>query len=123
MTTFDRAVFSNANDVVPPQASFVDTRRRDPDIAIRVANGKIASGGGRHPVAIDAIHQLHEFVARMEELRSLIHNSLKAHHRGLAQDWIVDEARFTQRFRRIAVSYLRTHSSHSAPAGTPRVSQ
>src|SRR5712691_8005001 len=90
MTAINGAVFANANNVVPPQTSLVDARGSDPDVAICISNGKIASGRGGHPIAIDAIHHLHEFIAGMEELGSLIHTCLKAPSPRLAQTWIVD---------------------------------
>jgi len=43
-------------------------RRRDPDAAVVFADGQVAAGGGRHAVAVDALHGLHDFVAGMKEV-------------------------------------------------------
>ena len=47
---------------------FVDSGRRDPNRAIFVADRDIAARGGRHPIAVDPLHRLNDFVARMDEM-------------------------------------------------------
>jgi hypothetical protein len=58
---------SNADNVLASQVAFVDAGRRNPDIAISIANRKITAGGRCHPVTIDSIHRLHDLVTRMEQ--------------------------------------------------------
>ena len=67
MRTIRGPIGPDADYIVPPETALVDARGRDPDISIRVSNLKVAARGSGHPIAIDATHHLHEFIARMEE--------------------------------------------------------
>ena len=70
MNAFGCAIGPNADNVLSAQAALVDARGRDPDVSIRVSNRKVAAGGGCHPIAINATHHLHKFIARMDKLGS-----------------------------------------------------
>jgi hypothetical protein len=71
-----RAVRLHVDDVARLQAALVHARRGDPDAAIRVEDRQVAAGGGRHPVAVDALHGAHEFFARVEPAR--IHAAIRS---------------------------------------------
>jgi hypothetical protein len=73
MTAFNSAILLNAYDIIPTKGTLVDTSRSDPDVSICIPDGKVPAGRGRHPVAIDAIHDLYEFISWMKKVRSRIH--------------------------------------------------
>jgi len=71
----DSSVEFDADDIVASQAAFVDPSRRNPDIAILIANGKVPAGSRCHAIAINAIHRLHHGITCMNNV-SLRHCDL-----------------------------------------------
>ena len=67
MATFDLAVWLHANDVVSAKLTFVDPRRRNPNLVVDSTNRKVSAGSGRHTKSIDQVDRLNEFVARMDK--------------------------------------------------------
>jgi hypothetical protein len=66
------AVGPDAHDVVGGEVTLVDPRRRDPDVAVDVPDGEIAAGERGEPVVIDAVHDPHDLVARVQKVK--VHN-------------------------------------------------
>ena len=62
-----RTIRADADDVFPPQSPLVDAGRCDPEVAGFVADGYVAARRRRHPVTIDALHRLQDFITRMEK--------------------------------------------------------
>ena len=73
MRPVGRAVGPHADDVLAPQVSLVDARRRDPDLALLVAEREVAAGGGGHAVAVDPLDRPQDRIARMGEIQRVGH--------------------------------------------------
>jgi len=74
VAAFDRAVRLDADDVLAAQRSFVDPGGTDPHIPVGIEDREVAAAGGRHPVAVDSLHDVNDLIARMNEI-SLFHKS------------------------------------------------
>src|SRR5579863_3400150 len=71
MRSFPGTVGLDADNVVTRQAALIDARGGDPHVARFVANRQIAPRRGGHAISIDALHRMHDFVARMLEIAGL----------------------------------------------------
>ena len=80
-----RAVGLDLHDVRAGQAALVDAGGGDPDVAVFVANGKVAAGGGGHAVGIDAVHDHHQLVCRVQKLK--IHSSTSSNIHSVCFDY------------------------------------
>ena len=66
----DLAVLCDAHDVIAGEAALVDAGGRDPDVAVGVADGQIAAGGGGHAILIDAVHDHDQLIGGMQKIKS-----------------------------------------------------
>ena len=62
------AVGVDTNNVLSGESSLVDTARCNPDVAVRIPDGKVATGHGGHPFVIDTLHKHYKLVSRMDIL-------------------------------------------------------
>ena len=62
------AVRVDADDVLAGERPLVDAGGGDPDVALGVADGKVAAGHGGQALVIDALHEHDELVGRMDIL-------------------------------------------------------
>jgi hypothetical protein len=63
----------DADDIFTRETPFIDSCRGDPNRAICIADGEIPTGRGRHPIAVDAFHGLHDLIARMDQRSDCVH--------------------------------------------------
>ena len=68
VAAFDGAVRLDADDVLAAQRALVDAGRADPHIAVGIEDRKVPAAGGRHAVAVNTLHDVHDLVARMDEI-------------------------------------------------------
>jgi hypothetical protein len=67
------AIGMDADNILAPQRALVDASWGNPDVAIIFAHGKIPTGGGGHPVAIDPLHEREQLISRMQIRRRRRH--------------------------------------------------
>ena len=65
----DRAVRLYAVDICAGQVALVNAGGRDPDIAVFVADGKVAAGGRGHAVLVDAVHDRDQLISGMHQFK------------------------------------------------------
>src|ERR1039458_1906515 len=63
--SFHGAAGADANDTFAAETAFIDAGRGDPDVAVFFADGEVAAGSGGHAIAVDPLHGLEDFIARM----------------------------------------------------------
>ena len=68
VAAFDGAVRLDADDVLAAQRALVDAGRADPHIAVGIEDRKVPAAGGRHAVAVNTLHDVHDLIARMDEI-------------------------------------------------------
>src|SRR5579871_315320 len=68
------AVRANPHDVVAPQSAFIHARRSNPHVTVRLANGEISAGRGRHAIPVDPLHRIKDLVAGVLVMVRIRHN-------------------------------------------------
>jgi hypothetical protein len=70
MESINSPIFSDTDDVLWAEFSFVHSSRSDPDISVVVQYGDVATRGGGHFVMIDSLKDHCNFISGMEVLVS-----------------------------------------------------
>jgi len=71
MPTFPLPTRADPHDVLTPEIAFVYARRGDPHVTAFIADRDVPAGGSSHLVHVDAFHNGHDLIARMEERKSI----------------------------------------------------
>lgn len=121
--TFAASVRVDADDVLAGERPFVDAGRGDPDVALCVADRKIAAGHGGQALVIDALHEHDKLVGRMDILnvQKMTSQSKKSERQNAVKGFVEQRLRVSAERCTVAVVSVKQSFALRRETGTSSV--